>query len=173
VQGRNFFGNFKMISDRQNRFYWGLWNKAKCELMRGRETFAGDEENKRRHDLHVRAIGCDKSHYELTNREFDKVVAELRAIIDPSDLSGQLRQQNQHATRLNWGLRKVMRELGVDYQYVNAIVRRMNENGELGSNRIDALNVDDLRKVMIALREHKRRGGGTVKAPRQYILHPA
>jgi hypothetical protein len=73
-----------MISDKQNRYYWGLWGKAKRALMNGRETWTQLEENKRRHELHVRAIGRDKSHYDLTNFEFDKVVAELRAIIDPS-----------------------------------------------------------------------------------------
>jgi hypothetical protein len=162
-----------MISPKQNAFYWSLWSKAKRVLMRGRETWTGDEENKRRHELHVRAIGRDKSHYDLTNREFDRVVAELRAVIDPSDLRGQLRQENMHATRLRFGLRKLMRELDVDWPYVGAIVHQMNANGELGSNRVDALSVDDLRKVMIALRKHQYRGGGTVKAPREYILHAA
>jgi hypothetical protein len=77
------------------------------------------------------------------------------------------------ATRLNWGLRKLMRELGVNYSYVQGIVKRMNDNGQLGSSRLEVLGVDDLRKVMIALREHKCRGGGTVKEPRVYTLEPA
>jgi len=162
-----------MISDRQNRFYWGLWKQAKRELMHGRETCTQLEENNRRHELHVRAIGRDKSHYDLTNREFDLVIAEMRAIIDPSDLHAQLRQGNMHARRMHFGLRKLMRELGVDYPYVHGIVKRMNENGELGSSRLDALGVDALRKVMIALREHQRRGGGTVNAPREYVLETA
>jgi hypothetical protein len=169
-----------MISQKQNALYWRLWSQVKRALLsqsrrgdNGRETFTGDEENKRRRELHVRAIGQNKSHYDLTNREFDLVLAELRAVIDPSDLRSQLRQQNQHATRLNWALRKVMRELGVNWHYVAAIVKRMNENGDLGTNRIDALNIDDLRKVMIALRKHNQRGGGVVKFPREYILDPA
>jgi predicted unusual protein kinase regulating ubiquinone biosynthesis (AarF/ABC1/UbiB family) len=147
--------------------------EGEARLMNGRETWTQLEENKRRHELHVRAIGRDKSHYDLTNFEFDKVVAELRAIIDPNDLRGQLRQANMQATRLNWGLRKLMRELDVNYSYVQGIVKQMNEHGQLGSSRLDALNTDDLRKVMIALREHKRRGGGTVKQPRVYVLEPA
>lgn len=162
-----------MISPKQNALYWRLWSQAKRALLNGRETMTGDEENKRRRELHVRAIGQNKSHYDLTNREFDLVLAELRAVIDPSDLRGQLRQQNQHATRLNWGLRKVMRELGVNWHYVAGIVHRMNENGELSSNRVDALNVDDLRKVMIALRKHQQRGDGVMKSPREYVLDPA
>jgi hypothetical protein len=162
-----------MITPRQNRFYWQLWKQAKAVLLNGRETFTGDEENKRRHELHIRAIGRDKSHYDLTNFEFDKVVAELRAVIDPSDLRGQLRQANMHATRLQFGLQSLMRELHVEWPYVNAIVRQMNSNGELGSSRVDALSVEDLQKVMIALRKHKGRGGGVVKSPRVYILNPA
>lgn len=162
-----------MISDKQNRYYWGLWAKAKSSLMNGRETWTQLEENKRRHELHVRANRRDCSHYDFTRVEFDNIVAEFKAIIDPSDLRGQLRQANMQATRLNWGVRKLMRELDVNYSYVQGIVKRMNEHGQLGSSRLDALNTDDLRKVMIALREHKRRGGGTVKQPRVYVLEPA
>jgi hypothetical protein len=41
-----------MISDKQNRYYWGLWAKAKRALMNGRETWTALEENKRRHEVH-------------------------------------------------------------------------------------------------------------------------
>jgi hypothetical protein len=163
-----------MITPRQNAFYWSLWRQAKAVLMHGRETWTQDEENKRRHEMHVRAIRQDKSHYDLTNREFDKVVAALRAIINPDDLKAQLHQDNMNVTRMRWGLRKVMRELGVTESYVAGIVKRMNENGELGSNRLDMLNVGDLRKVMIALREHQRRGDGVAaRNHKVYKLQPA
>jgi hypothetical protein len=98
-----------MISDRQNRFYWGLWGKAKAALSLNPQP-STTEWDLKRHELHVRAIGRDKSHYDLTNREFDRVIA------------------------------------------VQAISRRMFLGLEIGE-----LGADELRKVMIALREHERR----------------
>jgi hypothetical protein len=73
-----------MITPRQNAFYWSLWSQAKRELMKGRETWTGDEENRRRHELHIRAIGRDKSHKDFTNRDLDLVLAEFKIVIDPS-----------------------------------------------------------------------------------------
>jgi hypothetical protein len=176
----NLFGNRNlfesgagMLNRAQRAMHWHLWGKVKATLMHGRETWTKDEENKRRHEFYVRALGREKSFTEFTNFDLDLVKAEFLAVIDPSDLRGQLRQANMQATRLNWGLRKVMRELDVNYSYVQGIVKRMNEHGQLGSSRLDALDTDDLRKVMIALREHKRRGGGTVKQPRVYVLETA
>jgi hypothetical protein len=101
--------NLSMISDHQSRFYWGLWSKAIRVLLNGRETFTGDEENKRRHELQVRVIGRDKSHYDLTNREFDLVIAELRAVIAPGvepvfpDANGRENAINYAKTRQGFG----------------------------------------------------------------------
>ena len=146
-----------MLTQRQRWFYFGLWKQAKAVLMHGRETWTKDEENCRRHEVTVRALGRDKSSNDFTRIDFDKIIAELRAIIDPSDLNAQLRQQSMAATRMRFGLRKLMRELQVGEAYVAGIVKTMNSEGKLGSNRIDNLGVDDLRKVMIALRQHSRR----------------
>lgn len=161
-----------MLTPKQRWFYFGLWREAKKILMNGRETWTKYEENLRRHELTVRALGRDKSSNDFTQRDFDKIIAELKAIVNPDDLNGQLRQQDMHTRRMQFGLRKLMRELGVGNAYVDAIVHQMNDHGELGSNRLDALDVDELRKVMIALRKHQQRGGGTVLA-RNYELRPA
>jgi predicted component of type VI protein secretion system len=142
-----------MISDRQNSFYWGLWGKAKIELMHGRETWTQLEENNRRHELHVRAIGYDKSHYDLTNREFDRVIAELRLVAGIGD-AGRRRGSaaEAHRRRMYFGLRGLMRKLRVSEEYVQAISRRMFLGLEIGD-----LKTDELQKLMIALREHERR----------------
>jgi hypothetical protein len=162
-----------MISPRQNAFYWSLWAKAKRVLLNGRESWTQLEENNRRHELHVRAIGRDKSHYDLTNREFDRVVAELRGIINPSAARpSRINAQDMERRRLYFGLRSLMRKLRVSEEYVQAISRRMFLGLEIGQ-----LSADELRKVMIALREHQRRqrdvASSSPKAPRIYHLEAA
>ena len=152
-----------MLTNKQRYFYFGLWKKAKAILMHGRETWTGHEENLRRREITVRALGYDKSSTDFTNREFDKVVQELRAIIDPGDLNGQLRQLNMERTRIWRGLRSLMRQLDVTDSYVQAIASRMFDS----NSQLSTLNSQQLRDLMIALREHQRR------ASRTYILHPA
>ncbi len=142
-----------MISNRQNRFYWGLWGKAKRELMHGRETWTWLNENNRRHELHVRAIGYDKSHYDLTNREFDRVIAELKAIINPGAARpSRINAQDMERRRLYFGLRSLMRKLRVRENYVQAIADRM-----FFKLPVNLLETEELRKLIIALREHEKR----------------
>lgn len=55
-----------------------------------------------RHELHIKALGRDKSSKELTNSEFDKVLGVFRAISQPASVDQQLRQLRQVKTRLIW-----------------------------------------------------------------------
>lgn len=148
-----------MISTAQNRLYWGLWSQAKKQLVRGRETFTGDEENKRRHELHVRALGRDKSHLDFTNRELDFVLAQFRSIINPYGAAswshgpaGRQTVADAQRRRLYFGLRGLMRRMRLSEDYVEAISGRM----FLGLGLSD-LAVGELQKLMIALKEHERR----------------
>jgi hypothetical protein len=146
-----------VISDKQNRFYWRLWSQAKKQLMHGRETFTADEENKRRHELHIRALGRDKSHLDFTNRELDYVLAQFRTIITPygsriTDHRSHSTVAEAHRRRLYFGLRGTMRRMKLSEDYVNAIARSM----FLGLE-INDLAVDELQKLIIALKQHERR----------------
>lgn len=148
-----------MISQKQNALYWRLWSQAKRVLLNGRETMTGDEETKRRHELHVRAIGHDKSHLDFTNRELDYVLAQFRMIVHPfgaskssSSSSSSSTADGAHHRRIYFGLRGVMRKLRLSEEYVQAISRRM----FLGLE-INDLGTDELQKLLIALREHERR----------------
>jgi hypothetical protein len=82
----------------------------------------------------------------------------LLAIIEPGDLNAQLRQLNQGRARVLNGIIRLKRELDVNDAYVQAIIERMNAEGRLGTSDIDDLGAEELRKVIVALREHKRRG---------------
>jgi hypothetical protein len=79
------------MSPLQEKLYWREWgavHKADPSIDR--------------HELHIAALGEDKSHKHFTNDEFDKVLGQMRAISKPTDLAGQLRQLNQKKTRLVW-----------------------------------------------------------------------
>ncbi len=150
------------LSKKQQRMHWSLWKRVKDALMNGRETWSKDEENRRRHELYVRALGCEKSLTQFNDDDLDLVKAEFMAILEPGNLNAQLRQLNMKKTRMQFGLRKAMKEAGVGAAYVAAIAKHMNSEGQLGSSEIDQLDADGLRKVIIALHKHKVRGGGTV-----------
>ena len=76
-------------------------------------------------------------------------------------IRGRLRFFEHHA---------LMRELDLPESYVEAIVRRMNSNGQLSGSRLDLLKATDLRKVMVALRKHQARQADPVRI---YHLHAA
>jgi hypothetical protein len=145
---------------------FGLWKRAIAVLMPGRETWTKHEEDQRRHALTLDTLGEEKSWSDLSNSDVDKLKGALIAIIEPGDLNAQLRQLNQGRARVLNGISRLKREIDVDDAYVQAIIERMNAEAKLGTSDIDDLDADELRKVIVALREHKRRGGGTVREPK-------
>jgi len=152
----------------QKIMLFSLWNQAKRVLMNGRETWTKHEEDRRRHELTKQILGREKSWGLLNRRsDVDLLKAGLLAIIRPGDLDTQLRMVRSDHKRLMYRLRQLQRELDVDSNYVQAIIDRMNADGKLGSSDLDLLGTEDLRKVVIALQQQKRRAGRT------YILHTA
>src|ERR1700731_101289 len=98
------------------------WSKAKDGLY-WREWSAVTRRDNRpdRHALHIRALGYDKSHVDLTNREFDKILAEFRAISRPADLIAQLDAMNGRKKRTIFGIRRTAAKMKVGPEYVAAI----------------------------------------------------
>jgi hypothetical protein len=156
-----------MITTSQRTMLFGLWKRANAVLMPGRETWTKHEEDQRRRELTRDAIDEEKSWSDLSNSDVDKLKGALLAIIKPGDLNAQLRQLNQERNRLLHGIRRLKRELDVTDAYIQGIIDRMNAEGDLGTSDIDDLGPDELRKVLIALRKYKRRGGGTVAEPKR------
>jgi len=146
------------MNQRQNALYWREWSAAKRALMPGREPFTKAEEEARRHELHVQALGDDKSHLDFNNDDFDHVLAAFRALSRPGDLNAQLHAIGGQRKRLLFVIRSLAKSIGVGDRYVAAIVERMNAEGKLGSSDLDQLHPRKLTKVMIALRQHEKRG---------------
>lgn len=88
--------------------YWRLWGqirKARPDLDR--------------HELHIQALGEDKSHKDFTNDDFDKFVALYHSIINPDSLDAQLHQLGQHKNRLLWKI--TIEQFGLLSVYVPAV----------------------------------------------------
>ncbi len=82
----------------QTKKYWWEWGRARTYYIgRGLTHEAADQ---KRHDLHVKALGRDKSSKSLTNPDLDKVIAAFRAVWDGGNLDAQMRQLDQPEARL-------------------------------------------------------------------------
>ena len=77
----------------QNALYWREWQKTRLRLLA--DGHSPDQADARRHALHIKALGADKSHLAFTNADFDKVLAAFRAIHDDANLNAQLRLLDQ------------------------------------------------------------------------------
>jgi hypothetical protein len=79
------------VTPRQSALYWREWARLR-DVLRARSKSMSQIEDYR-HDLTRRALGVAKSSKDFTNADLDKVLARLRAEIDPADLDAQLALQ--------------------------------------------------------------------------------
>ena len=164
------------LSKAQQALHWALWKRVKAKLMPGRETWTKHEETERRHALYIEALGGERSLTEMDNDDFDKVKAAMLAIVEPGNLNAQLHALSGQRKRLLFGIRKLAKSMGADEFYVQAIIDRMDarrgekagddqddwererERAEKPQRKIEELHPAELTRVMIALREHEKRG---------------
>jgi hypothetical protein len=102
-----------MTTKRQRAWYWREWGKVAAAQGWARTDDVA------RHELHVQALGIDKSHRALTNGEFDRVMGAFLAITRPADLTAQLRQEDQPRQRLL----HYLETFGLGQQHVRAVCR--------------------------------------------------
>lgn len=83
------------MSPAQINLYWRKWSACKRALAKlGRPT-----DDAARHALHQQALGVAKSSKHLTNRDLDRVLAAFASFTAPSDLTQQLRADEQPEVR--------------------------------------------------------------------------
>lgn len=87
------------MTPKQTSLYWREWAKVRAVYP-----------DADRHDLHHQALGRDKSSRAFTNADLDKVLGVFRAISEPANLTGQLRQMDQPCHRLRWRIRRLCPE---------------------------------------------------------------
>lgn len=163
-----------MTKKQQRRFYFPAWNAAlKARWIRDRGTMLprpGAPENPQadevmaiatrhaarrqalvspddlRHACHVVALGKDRSSYDLTNWQMDRVVALFELLADKENISAQVRWENKDldaVRRLEWAIQRV----GFPEAYVASI-----SFGKFGSRAWRALQPDQLRQLLITLK---------------------
>ena len=121
----------------QNALYFREWGRVRSVCKQ--QGFPIPD----RHDLHVKALGLDKSHLDFTNADFDRVLAEFRAISQPDNLAAQLRQQNMPRRRLLYSIRRLAAE-----PYWRAIAQ--DKFGTADETRLDLDQLTQLRITLAA-----------------------
>jgi hypothetical protein len=88
------------MNEKQIALYWREWGGA--VTARKRDGLQAPD----RHEVHVQALGYDRSMKVLTNAEFDKVLGAFRAISQPENLGAQVRQVRMPRVRMIWKLER-------------------------------------------------------------------
>jgi len=116
------------MTDNQNRFYWRVWGEVRRVLLVS--GFTPATADLFRHEIHVRALGYDKTHTAFNNHEFDRVLAVFYAYSQSDNLGLQLRQLNQPLTRAMGSIfaKAFLAQIGVKKEsweaYLNGIALR-------------------------------------------------
>lgn len=120
-----------MISPKQDRWYWKEWAKAHRA-----------DPDLDRHDIHLAALGYDRSHKEFTNEEFDLVIAEFLSISEPENLSIQIKLLKQPKVRLMYRINRL-----APAAYVKELLL-----DRWGTSDLNDLSVSDLHQLRNTLK---------------------
>ena len=126
----------------QNSLYFREWSRVRVACKQ--QGFPVPD----RHSLHVKALGQDKSHLDFTNDDFDRVLAEFRALSQPDNLAAQLLQQDMPRRRLLYSIMHLAPE-----PYWRAIAR--DKFGTDDETRLDLAQLTQLR-ITLAARSRSR-----------------
>lgn len=85
------------MSPAQTNLYFFEWGRVR-DHYRGKGLDPKQADAKR-HELHRRALGRDKSSKDFSNAELDRVIAVFRAVYDGGNLEAQLAQLDQPENR--------------------------------------------------------------------------
>lgn len=141
----------------QRRLYFTEWSQCRKALAHHNPHADTAEIEEKRHEMHVRALGYDKSSAKLSNDEFDRVLAVFRSFSRPADLGAQLRQQDQPITRCFALANDTLDRIGEVYgpkqrrAYLEGMARRMIKKP------LDDLTTQEWAKLLAALNYQARR----------------
>jgi hypothetical protein len=147
------------MTQAQLGLYRREWNLArKWFRAHGLDPVQADA---KRHAIHRQALGADKSSLDLTNPEFDKVLAAFRGVYDGGNLDAQLRQVEQPELRTE-ALRAGARELatgcvsrgGSERAYLDGLARRVFK--ALGFDDLTERQLQQLCGILARRKKHLR-----------------
>ena len=128
----------------QNSLYFREWGRVRAVCKQQGLPIPD------RHALHVKALGQDKSHLDFSNEDFDRVLAEFRAVSQPDNLAAQLRQQDMPRRRLIYTIMRMAPEA-----YWRAIAQ--DKFGTADESRLDLAQLKQLR-ITLAARSRSKAG---------------
>ncbi len=138
----------------QTAKYFFEWGRARDYFLgRGLSHALADA---KRHELHRKALGLDKSSKEFSNADLDAVLAVFRAVWDGGNLDAQLRQldmperraanavQRIQSLKLSLGLKP-----GLESGYVQGIARNLFGVTDGQWQKLDAVQLAQLEGVIM------------------------
>lgn len=118
------------MNSAQTNLYFYEWGLARKHYLA--KGFDPKQADAKRHALHRKAFGCDKSSKDFTNADLDKVIAVFRAVWDGGNLDAQIEQIEQPQKRRGAALSRInvlkmyLRvKNGLEGSYVGGISRKL------------------------------------------------
>jgi hypothetical protein len=131
----------------QNKFYFRLWG-----ILRKVDPKAD------RKAIHAE-LGLPESHLAFTQAHFDRWKGYVLSKAQPANVRAQIRQETMPQIRKQTFIRQLLAALDEPEEYAEAVLSRMQRNRKLASTgagrlvTMETLGVEDLEKVMIALKK--------------------
>lgn len=100
----------------QTNMYWSLIQRLR-DVAEAKGLKFGDVE---RHAFHKKALGVSKSSKDFTNADLDKIKAHALSILEPGNLTAQIRAQEQRFLRNNEARKECLHlvaDLGIGQGY--------------------------------------------------------
>jgi hypothetical protein len=141
----------------QTSKYWREWSKVRKLLLELGE-FSKEDADQERHEIHIRALGQDKSSKALTNRDLDAIFDHFESYLVL--LSGPQiappRAETQPAKRLIWAID----QLHLPPPYIEAI--STDQYGRADWRNLPADQLSKLRFTLAARARKKAAAGRPV-----------
>lgn len=147
--------NFQQI--KKYRFEW-----ARVKAVLATRGMSEAEMEAKRHELHVEALGADKSSTLFSDKEMDDVLGKFREISSADDMTGQIELGDMAASRKRHGVRLLLIALEKDDSYAEHWISRRQKAGRMltvqgPAATLDTIGVADLEPLYIDLKKACRR----------------
>lgn len=126
------------MTQKQDSLYWREWAAA-------RRAWPDAD----RHELHVQALGVDKSHKLFTNADFDKVLGAFRAVSNRSSLNAQVKQIQQPKTRLLRRIQDQIKVLGLFRERPAAYAKALLQD-KFNTDWLEELSMEEIERESVA-----------------------
>jgi hypothetical protein len=134
------------MTQNQKGRYWRDWARVR-KILTEMGEFSAKEADEQRHQIHLDALGSNKSSKDFTTRDLDKVFAAFDAYLVLENGPRKCPAENQPVKRLIYSIES----LGLPEPYIQSIVR-----DKEGTSDWKALPEDKLRRLCITLHARSR-----------------